>query len=259
MTAIKKDEFAKQPNIVKTMERAKKQGSRLHLMGLISDGGVHSYIDHLYALLRCAKDHKVEHVFIHFFGDGRDTAPRSASKYIQQLLDYIKKVGVGEISTVVGRYYAMDRDKRWDRVKIAVDALVQGKGDKCKEDELVKTVEDGYTKDITDEFIKPIICGSDDSRLKGELSRGLLLNTDGDTVFTFNYRSDRMRELVTVLGLPDKPMEVEVPKDLNITTMTKYNPEFTFEVAFPPHSMANVLAETLSKQGVKQCHIAGEN
>lgn len=149
------------------MERAKSHGSRLHLMGLISDGGVHSHITHLFALLRCAKEHGIEHVYIHYFGDGRDTAPKSATTYIQQLLDYIKEVGVGEISTVVGRYYAMDRDKRWERVKVAVDALCQGKGDLCKEDELVKTVEDGYAKDVTDEFIKPIICGSEGSRLKG--------------------------------------------------------------------------------------------
>ena len=150
------------------MKRAASHGSRLHLLGLVSDGGVHSHIQHLFALLRCAKDHKIEHVYIHFFGDGRDTAPRSATKYIQQLQDYIKEVGVGEISTVAGRYYAMDRDKRWDRVKIAVDALTDGQGEKINGEDLVKTVEDGYAKDITDEFIKPIISGSDDSRIKSE-------------------------------------------------------------------------------------------
>ncbi|EIW67937.1 hypothetical protein TREMEDRAFT_72064 [Tremella mesenterica DSM 1558] len=242
---IKKDEFSKQPAIVDTMKRAASHGSRLHLLGLISDGGVHSHITHVFALLRCAKAHNIEHVYIHFFGDGRDTAPRSATKYIQELQDYIKEVGVGEISTVVGRYFAMDRDKRWDRVKIAVDGLISGEGDKVEADDLVKTVEAGYEKDVTDEFIKPIISGSEDSRIK-----------KGDTLFMFNYRSDRMRELTTVLGLPDKPMEVTVPDDLHITTMTRYNPDFTFPVAFPPHSMANVLAEWLGKQGVKQCHIA---
>ncbi|RXK38712.1 2,3-bisphosphoglycerate-independent phosphoglycerate mutase [Tremella mesenterica] len=242
---IKKDEFSKQPAIVDTMKRAASHGSRLHLLGLISDGGVHSHITHVFALLRCAKAHNIEHVYIHFFGDGRDTAPRSATKYIQELQDYIKEVGVGEISTVVGRYFAMDRDKRWDRVKIAVDGLISGEGDKVEADDLVKTVEAGYEKDVTDEFIKPIISGSEDSRIK-----------KGDTLFMFNYRSDRMRELTTVLGLPDKPMEVTVPEGLHITTMTRYNPDFTFPVAFPPHSMANVLAEWLGKQGVKQCHIA---
>lgn len=148
------------------MKRAASHGSRLHLLGLISDGGVHSHITHVYALLRCAAEHKIQHVYIHFFGDGRDTAPRSATKYIQQLQDYIKEVGVGEISTVVGRYFAMDRDKRWDRVKIAVDGLIDGKGDKVEGAKLVETVEEGYKKDVTDEFIKPIICGSEDSRIK---------------------------------------------------------------------------------------------
>jgi 2,3-bisphosphoglycerate-independent phosphoglycerate mutase len=163
--AIKKDEFAKQRSIIETMEQAKEAGSRLHLLGLVSDGGVHSHITHLFALLRVAKTYGIEHVYIHFFGDGRDTAPRSATTYIQQLQDYIKEIGVGEISTVVGRYYAMDRDKRWERVKVAIDALVKGEGDKCSGDELIAKVEEGYKNDVTDEFIKPIICGSDDSRI----------------------------------------------------------------------------------------------
>ncbi|ODN88108.1 2,3-bisphosphoglycerate-independent phosphoglycerate mutase [Cryptococcus wingfieldii CBS 7118] len=243
--SIKKDEFAKQPAIVESLKHAKENNGRLHLLGLVSDGGVHSHIQHLFALLRAAKAAEVPHVYIHFFGDGRDTAPRSASKYAQQLLDYIKEIGIGEISTVVGRYYAMDRDKRWDRVKIAVDGLLKGEGDKTTQDKLVETIEEGYKKDVTDEFIKPIISGSEDSRIQ-----------KGDTIFTFNYRSDRMRELASVLGLPDKPMDVTVPEDLHITTMSRYNAEFPFKIAFPPQGMTNVLAEWLGKQGVKQCHIA---
>ncbi|WWD22497.1 2,3-bisphosphoglycerate-independent phosphoglycerate mutase [Kwoniella shandongensis] len=242
---IKKGEFEKQSAIVDSLKHAKDTSGRLHLIGLVSDGGVHSHITHLFALLRAAKAQQVPHVYIHFIGDGRDTAPRSATKYIQQVLDYIKEQGIGEISTVVGRYYAMDRDKRWDRVKIAVDGLIGGVGDKSTQEDIVKTVEEGYSKDITDEFIKPIICGSEDSRIK-----------KGDTLFMFNYRSDRMREITSVLGLPDKPMDVEVPEDLTITTMSKYNAEFPFRIAFPPQAMTNVLAEWLGKQGVKQCHIA---
>jgi len=126
-----------------------------------------------------------------------------------------------------------------------VDGLVQGTGDACENDKLVEKVEEGYAKDVTDEFIKPIICGSDGSRIK-----------EGDTVFMFNYRSDRMRELTSVLGLPEKPMDVQVPVDLTIYTMSRYNSEFPFPIAFPPSSMDNVLAEWLGKQGVKQCHIA---
>lgn len=166
-SGIKKGEFDKQPSIVESLKQAKSAGSRLHLLGLISDGGVHSHIQHVFSLIKCAKAQGVEHIYIHFFGDGRDTAPRSATKYIKQLQDFIQEQGVGEISTVVGRYYAMDRDKRWDRIKIAVDGLVQGQGDKIDGADLIKTVEDGYAKDITDEFIKPIISGSADSRIKG--------------------------------------------------------------------------------------------
>jgi 2,3-bisphosphoglycerate-independent phosphoglycerate mutase len=241
--SIRTGEFQKMPNIVASMEYAKNTNGRLHLLGLVSDGGVHSHIGHLFALLKTAKAHGVPKVFIHFFGDGRDTAPRSATKYLAQLQDFCKENGVGEVATVVGRYYAMDRDKRWERIKIAVDGLVNGVGEKT--DDPIKAIEANYEKDVTDEFLKPIICGSEDSRIQ-----------KGDTLFTFNYRSDRIRELVTVLGLPDKPMEVEVPEDLHINTMSRYNAEFPFPIAFPPMSMDNVLAEWLAKQGVKQCHVA---
>ena len=154
------------------MKRASEHGSRLHLLGLLSDGGVHSHITHLFALLRCAKDNSIENVYIHCFGDGRDTDPKSAVKYLGQLQDYIKEVGVGEISDFTGRYYAMDRDKRWDRVQKAYEGLVDGKGDKCSEGDLIKTIEDGYKNNVTDEFVKPLICGSEDSRIKGGQQTG---------------------------------------------------------------------------------------
>lgn len=246
LTAIKKGELGDVKNIVESMEHAKAHGGRLHLLGLVSDGGVHSHINHLLALLKLAKERGVPHVYIHFFGDGRDTAPRSAAGYMKELLDFIKENdGVGEVATVVGRYYAMDRDKRWERVKIAVDGLVSGEGEKTTDP--VAAIEENYKKDITDEFLKPLICGSnwEESRIK-----------KGDTLFCFNYRSDRMREIASVLGLPDKPMEVTVPTDLHITTMSRYNAEFPFNIAFPPGSMDNVLAEWLAKQGLKQCHVA---
>lgn len=241
--SIKKGEFKDAPNIVAAMDNAKKGNGRLHLLGLISDGGVHAHINHLFELLKVAKAHGIPHVYIHFFGDGRDTAPKSASNYLGQLLDFIDKEKVGEVSTIVGRYYAMDRDKRWERIKIAVDGLVKGEGEKSSDPR--KTVEQRYEAGETDEFLKPIICGSEDSRIK-----------DNDTLFFFNYRSDRVREICTVFGLPDKPMEVTVPSNLDITTMTRYNAEFPFKIAFPPGSMDDVLAEWLSKQGIKQCHVA---
>jgi len=225
--------------------RAKKGNGRLHLLGLVSDGGVHSHIRHLFALLETAKEVGVPHVYIHFFGDGRDTAPRSATGYAKELLDFIDKEKVGEIATVVGRYYAMDRDKRWERVKVAVEAIIKGEGETIKSgSDIVAEIEARYKKDETDEFLKPIVVG-EDGRVK-----------DDDTLFFFNYRSDRMREIVSIFGLPEKLIEVDIPKNIDITTMSRYKAEFPFPVAFPPQAMTNVLAEWLGKQGAKQSHIA---
>ncbi len=131
---------------------------------------MHSHIGHLFALLKAAKEQGVPKVFIHFFGDGRDTAPRSATKYLAQLQEFCKSEGVGEVATIVGRYYAMDRDKRWERVKIAVDGLIGGVGEKT--DDPIKAIEENYKKDVTDEFLKPIICGGADSRIQSESGRG---------------------------------------------------------------------------------------
>lgn len=131
----------------------------------VSDGGVHSHIRHLYALLETAKEQGVPHVYIHFFGDGRDTAPRSAAKYAKDLLEFLEKEKYGQLATIVGRYYAMDRDKRWERVKIAVDGLVRGEGEAV--DDAIKAIEAKYEKDETDEFLKPLIVNGDEGRIKG--------------------------------------------------------------------------------------------
>lgn len=161
------------------------------------------------------------HVYVHFLGDGRDTAPRSAAGYARELRDFIQKLGIGQVATIVGRYYAMDRDKRWERIKIAVDGLVHGQGEAVAEDgDYVKAIEARYEKDETDEFLKPIIVNGDSGRIKGSVfySHFILFahdcGKDGDTLFLFNYRSDRMREISTVLGQVTKPLDVDIPKDL---------------------------------------------
>ena len=141
------------------------------------------------------------HTYVHFFADWRDTAPTSAKGYADDLLSFLKSESYGELATVVGRYYAMDRDKRWERIKTAVEALVDGKGEETTD--VLKTIQERYDNKETDEFLKPIIVDGADGRIK-----------EGDTLFFFNYRSDRMREIVSVIGLPDKPVEVNVPKDL---------------------------------------------
>lgn len=182
---------------------------------------MHSHIRHLFALLETAKEVGVPKTYVHFLGDGRDTAPRSAAGYAQELLDFTKKEEYGELATIIGRYYAMDRDKRWERVKIAIDGLVKGEGEKVDgPDAAIKAIKSNYEADVTDEFLKPIIVNGDEGRIKGGVAfrlshdQLLMIAVDEDTLFFFNYRSDRMREIASVFGLPDKPMEVDIPKDL---------------------------------------------
>ena len=182
--AIKKRQFHKNENILASFKHAKETNGRLHLLGLvrpppvhlciktkknaqISDGGVHSHNTHLYALLETAKEVGVPHVYVHFLGDGRDTAPRSAARYARELRAFVEKLGVGEVATIVGRYYAMDRDKRWERVQIAVEGLVHGKGEAAEGGDYVSAIEARYEKDETDEFLKPIIVNGDAGRIKG--------------------------------------------------------------------------------------------
>src|SRR5271155_3425614 len=179
---IQKGEMNKIGNITKTFQRAKDGNGRLHFLGLISDGGVHSHILHLYALLKVAKECEVPEVYIHFFGDGRDTDPKSAAGYMQQLLDKTKELGVGQLATVVGRYYVMDRDKRWDRVEIGMKGIMLGEGQDSEDP--VAAIKARYEKGENDEFLKPIIVGGKKRRVQ-----------DGDTLFFFNYRSDRVREI----------------------------------------------------------------
>ncbi|KAJ5903007.1 hypothetical protein N7504_005390 [Penicillium tannophilum] len=226
---LKKGELNKVDSIVNAFTRAKEGNGRLHLCGLVSDGGVHSNITHLFALLQVAKEFQIPKVYIHFFGDGRDTDPKSAVIYMEQLLAKTKELGVGEIATVVGRYYIMDRDKRWERVEIGLKGLVTGE------------------EKENDEFLKPIIVGGKERRIQ-----------DDDTVFFFNYRSDRVREITQLLGDHDRSPRPDFPypKNISLTTMTQYKTDYTFPVAFPPQHMGNVLSEWLGKKNLSQCHIA---
>ena len=242
---IKKGEMGKVENIVKCFTRAKEGNGRLHLLGLVSDGGVHSHINHLKELMRVAKSMEVPEVYIHFFGDGRDTDPHSGVGHMKDLLAFLKEEGVGKIGTVIGRYYIMDRDKRWDRVEIGMKGLVLGEGEDSTDP--VATMEERYKQDQTDEFLKPIIVNGAEARVK-----------DNDTLFFFNYRSDRVREVTQLLGDQDRSPKPDFPypKNIAITTMTRYKTDFTFPIAFAPQVMDNVLSDWLSKQGLKQCHIA---
>jgi 2,3-bisphosphoglycerate-independent phosphoglycerate mutase len=231
--------------IVGACTRARQGNGRLHFLGLISDGGVHSHISHLFGLLEVARELRVPHVFIHFFADGRDTDPKSTVTYLQQLLGRLRELGIGELATIVGRYYAMDRDKRWDRVQLSLRGIVLGDGEET--DDPVRTVQERYAQGENDEFLKPIIVGGHERRVQ-----------DGDTLFFFNYRSDRTREITQLLGDYDRSPtpDFPYPSDLHLTTMTQYKSDYPFPVAFPPQRMGNVLAEWFGRHGLAQCHIA---
>ncbi|KAI0594235.1 BPG-independent [Biscogniauxia sp. FL1348] len=241
---IKKGELPNNAVIKKVLEAAKNGNGRLHLCGLVSHGGVHSKQEHLYALLRAAKEAGVPKVFIHCFGDGRDTDPKSGAGYIAELIEKTKEIGIGEIATIVGRYYAMDRDKRWERIELALKGLVLGEGEESSDP--VATIKDRYSKNENDEFLKPIIVNGADARIK-----------DGDEVFFFNYRSDRVRQITQLLGNVDRSPRPDFPyPKVHLVTMTQYKVDYPFEIAFEPQRMDDVLAEWLGKQGVKQVHVA---
>ena len=208
-------------------------------------------------------------VFIHFFGDGRDTDPKSGAAYMEELQQTIKQIGIGQIATVVGRYYAMDRDKRWERNELALKGLVLGEGEES--DGPVKTVKERYEKGETDEFLKPIVVGGKEGRIQGtspplyyssmflllRRSMNLMICTDGDNVFFFNYRSDRVRQITQLLGDVDRSPRPDFPyPKINLVTMTQYKLDYPFEIAFKPQHMGNVLAEWLGKQKVEQVHVA---
>lgn len=262
--SLSQGKFPEVEGIKSCFSHAQNTTKRLHLLGLISDGGVHSNQDHLYALLQTLKDHyNIPEVYIHFFGDGRDTDPKSAASYMEQLQQKIKDIGVGKVATVVGRYYAMDRDKRWERLEVALDGLVNGKGEEVEEDKLVEAIRNRYQHGETDEFLKPIIANKESGRIKSMFQHQPYevqfthIETANDTLFCFNYRSDRMREITQLLGVDPTPLpKFHFPGGLHITTMTQYKGDYPFPIAFPPQKMDDVLAEWLAKQGLKQYHIA---
>lgn len=228
----------------------KKNNSDLHLMGLVSDGGVHSHIEHLYALLELAKQNGVENVYIHAFLDGRDTPPTSAIEYLKQLEQKIKEIGIGKIATIVGRYYAMDRDKRYERLELAYDMLVSGTGAKFKT--VQKAVENSYETEEFDEFVKPIVITSDDGEPIAKVK-------DNDSVIFFNFRPDRARQIVHALVDVDySGFEREIkPNNLTFVTMTQYDEALkNVLVAYKPQKINNTIGEYISKLGYTQLRIA---
>ncbi|MBO5975747.1 MAG: 2,3-bisphosphoglycerate-independent phosphoglycerate mutase [Oscillospiraceae bacterium] len=220
------------------------QGKALHLLGLVSDGGVHSHIKHLFALIEMAKRMGQKKVYVHAFLDGRDVPPQSGIDYVKALDDYCKEIGWGSVATVQGRFYAMDRDKRWDRLQRAYDAMVHGAGELISD--CVAAVRESYERGVTDEFVEPVICDE----------KGII--EEGDSVIFFNFRPDRAREITWALtgNLPaDCPMET-VALHLNYVCTTQYDENLDLPIAFPPEVIEKTFGEYISSLGLSQLRIA---
>ncbi|GLI37695.1 2,3-bisphosphoglycerate-independent phosphoglycerate mutase [Geobacter hydrogenophilus] len=246
--AIQDGDFFTNPVLLECIAKTKAAGGRLHLAGLLSDGGVHSHNTHLYALLELAKRQGIRDVFVHAILDGRDTPPKSGADYLAQLEAEIARIGVGSIATVMGRYWAMDRDNRWERVERAYNAMVQGEG--APRGSSAEAIEASYAADVTDEFAEPSVMVRDGAPV-GQLR-------DRDGFIFFNFRSDRAREITRALALPDCEgfARQARPKLASYVCMTEYDATFGLPIAFGPEELKNILGDVLAHAGIRQLRIA---
>jgi 2,3-bisphosphoglycerate-independent phosphoglycerate mutase len=264
---IENGELFSNPALVEAMKKACTGGRRLHFFGLLSDGGVHSHQNHLYALLRMAKQNGVDRVFVHCFMDGRDTLPTNGAGYIEQLQQKTREYNVGQIASVSGRYYAMDRDKKWEREKKAFDAMVDGDAEGGHYTDAVQGVKDSYNRGVTDEFIIPFVLTDNRGEPVGTIR-------DGDVCINFNFRADRARQITRCLArnshftsLDGRELEGwedldriiprdRVPKDLTYICMTRYDKNFTLPVVSPPESLTNILANVMADRHLRNLRVA---
>ena len=266
---VENGEFFSHPVLVDAMKHARSNNRKLHLFGLLSDGGVHSRQEHLHALLKMAKQHGVERVFVHAFMDGRDTLPTSGAGYLELLQQKMREYNSGKIATVNGRYYAMDRDKRWERNLRAFNAMVYGNGEAGKYTDAVQGMKESYNRGVTDEFVVPFVCTTKENR--GE---PLAKITDEDFCICFNFRADRVRQITRALcrnsGLNEKggsdlpgaadldaaiPRE-RAPRNLKYVCMTQYDKNFSLPVVIPPESLANILANVMAGSKMRNLRVA---
>ncbi|MGH9466182.1 MAG: 2,3-bisphosphoglycerate-independent phosphoglycerate mutase, partial [Terriglobales bacterium] len=240
--------FARNPALLAAMQHARRR--QLHLVGLCSDGGVHAHLDHLYALLRLAKEQGVEHVWVHAITDGRDTPPHSGRGYLEQLEQKMREYGIGAIATVSGRYYAMDRDQRWARMRQALEVMTHAAGERAASATAALTA--SYEHDRTDEFVVPTVIGD---------YAGM---HDEDAVICFNFRADRARQITRALtrtggatpALEDAIPAGEVPRRLHYVCMTRYDRTFTLPVVLPPVALDHILAQVLAERGLRNLRVA---
>ena len=264
---IAKDEFKKNPSIVAAMQRAQEGGRQLHLFGLVSDGGVHSHQEHLYALLRTAREYGLQRVFVHAFMDGRDTGPTSGAGFISKLEQKMREYGVGKVASINGRYYAMDRDKRWERELKAFDAMVNGKAEGGSYPDPVARIKENYNNGVTDEFLIPFVVVDAAGKPVGQIR-------DEDVCINFNFRADRALQITRVLAresglnkqggrdlegwesLDQTIPRSSIPKNLHYTCMTRYDKLYELPLVIPPESMDNILANVLSSHQLRNLRVA---
>ena len=242
--ACKDGSIMKNPEIVSAFEYAQKTGKKLHMMGLTSDGGVHSELSHLFRLMEISREYGLTHTFVHCFMDGRDTDPKSGIGFIGETLEKCEETGC-HLANIIGRFYAMDRDKRWERIKVAYDLLVGGEGKQATD--MLKAMQESYDEGVTDEFIKPIHNQTVDGCIE-----------EGDVIIFFNYRNDRAKEITIVLTQQDMPEQgMKTIPGLQYYCMTPYDASFQgVHILFPKENVENTLGEYLSSQGKKQLHTA---
>ncbi len=248
--SIKEGSFFNNDVFLNTIKYTKEENKKLHLYGLLSDGGVHSHINHLFALLELAKNEKINQVYIHVFLDGRDVAPDSSVNYIKRLQAKIDEIGVGEIATVQGRYYAMDRDKRWERTEKAYRAMVYGEGPHY--DDPIKAIRDSYEKSIYDEFVMPTV-------IVKENGQPITTINSGDAIIFFNFRPDRAIQISQVFTNKDFrgfDRGEDYPKDLYYVCLTQFSESIDGFVAYKPTNLDNTIGEVFTQQGLKQLRIA---
>lgn len=248
--SIQDGNFFKNKVLLETMSFTKKNNSALHIMGLISSAGVHSHLDHLSAILEMVKQEKVSNIYLHLFTDGRDSSPTEGAKFIERLQEKLSSIGTGKIASIIGRYYAMDRNNNWDRIQKAYDLLAEGKADVVTNNP-VEAIKESYKNGITDEFIKPIL-------IKNEGEEKLPIIQDNDAVIFFNFREDRARQITQAFVLKkfEKFKRKKIIKNLHFTGMTEYEKDLPIQVISPQKEINNPLAKILSKQGLSQLHIA---
>ncbi len=245
--SIADDEFASTPALIEAMDKAINAGKAVHIMGLMSPGGVHSHEDHIYAAVEMAAARGAEHIYLHCFLDGRDTPPRSAENSLKRFDELFAKLGKGRVASLVGRYYAMDRDNNWDRVEVAYDLLTQGEGE-FTYDSAVAGLEAAYARDENDEFVKATVIKAD-----GQESAAIV---DGDAVIFMNYRADRARQITRTFVADFDGFERKAFPQINFVMLTQYAADIPLSIAFPPASLENTYGEWLSKQGKTQLRIS---